>query len=146
MGKAAMIDAKIIVNMLCEKFPACFVLYEQRRRPLARGIHREILAAMPTLTAEQIGAAMRFYVSNEFYCRACRAGAIRINLMGHEAGVVTAAEADHAAARIEGIRAWRKKKKAARKAAGIEAAKPAAPVPKGVNASRPTLHLKGMMT
>jgi ProP effector len=146
MGKAAMkIDAQAIIKLLSEKFPECFALYEQRRRPLALGIHKEVAAAMPTLTAEQIGAAMRFYVSNEFYCRACRAGAIRINLMGHEAGVVTAAEADHAAARLVGIAAWPKKKKAAKKPAAIEAAKPA-PVPKGVNASRPTLHLKGMTT
>jgi sRNA-binding protein len=150
-GAAAMkIDAQAIITLLCEKFPSCFVMYEQRRRPIARGIHKEVLLAMPTLTAEQISAAMRLYTGNEGYCRACRAGAARINLMGHEVGCVTAAEADNAIARIEGIREWRKKQKAAMKAAAkeaeaavkaaeIEAAKPA-PVPKGVNASRPTLH------
>lgn len=138
--------------MLCEKFPACFAQFEQRRLPLALGIHKEIALAMPTLTTEQIKAAMRFYVSNEFYCRACREGVARINLLGHEAGVVTAAEADNAVARLAGIREWKKKKKdkaakakaealAAAKAAAIEAARPK---PKGINAGKRTLHLKGM--
>jgi ProQ/FINO family len=106
----------------------------------------------PTLTAEQIKAAMRVYVTNMAYLRACRAGATRIDLLGHEAGVVTAAEADNSAARLAGIKAWKKKRKdtaarakaealAAARAAEIEAAKPK---PKGVNAARPTLHLKGM--
>jgi len=53
---------------------------------------------MPTLTKEQISAAMRSYVANIAYCRACREGAARVNLMGHEVGVVTAVEADNAAA------------------------------------------------
>jgi sRNA-binding protein len=145
-SSAAMkIDARPIIALLCEKFPACFVMYEARRRPIARGIHKEVLLAMPTLTAEQISAAMRLYTGNEGYCRACRDGAPRINLIGHEIGCVTAAEADGAKARIEGMREWKKKKKAAKKAeataAEIEAAKP---VPKGINAARPTLHLKGM--
>jgi sRNA-binding protein len=148
----AKIDPHPVIIMLCEKFPACFAMFEQRRKPLALGIHKEIALAMPALTKEQISAAMRAYVGNEFYCRACRAGAPRINLLGHEAGVVTAAEADSAVARLAGIREWKKKKKdkaakakvealAAAKAAEIEAKKPK---PKGVNATRPTLHLKGM--
>jgi sRNA-binding protein len=80
-----MIDAQSTTKLLCEKFPA-FAMYEQRRRPLALGIHKEIAAAMPTLTKEQISTATRSYVANEFYCRACREGAARINLMGHEVG------------------------------------------------------------
>ena len=96
------IDTQPIIALLCEKFPACFVMYEQRRRPVVRGIHKEVALAMPTLTAEQIKAAMRCYVSAEGYCRACRDGAPRFNLLGHEVGVVTAAEADNAVARIEG--------------------------------------------
>jgi sRNA-binding protein len=141
-----------VIAMLCEKFPAAFSQFERRRRPLARGIHLEVAAAMPALTAEQIKAAMRHYVGNEFYCRACRAGAARIDLLGHEVGVVTSAEADCAAARIAGIREWKKKRKdkaagakaearARARAAEIEAARPK---PKGPNALRPTLHLKGM--
>jgi sRNA-binding protein len=151
------IDAQAIIKLLSEKFPECFALYEQRRRPLALGIHREILAAMPMLAAEQIGAAIRLYVANEFYCRACREGAARINLMGHEAGCVTAAEADNAVARIAGIKEWKKKKAAAKKAAAKEAAKEAAeaeaeavrveaakPIPTGINATKPTLTLGAM--
>jgi sRNA-binding protein len=99
-------------------------MFEQRRRPLALGIHKEVALAMPTLPKEQISAAMRSYVANIAYCRACREGAARVNLRGHEAGVVKAAEADHAVA-LAGIKEWRKKKKAAAK---IEAAKPAEPL------------------
>jgi ProP effector len=116
-----MIDARPMIAMLCAKFPHAFFMYEQRRRPFALGIHKEIALKMPTLSEEQIKAAMRSYVANEFYCRACRAGAARVNLMGHEVGVVTAAEADHAAARIAGVKEWKKKKAAAKKAAAKEA-------------------------
>jgi ProP effector len=144
------IDAQAIIKLLTEKFPECFALYEQRRRPLALGIHREILAAMPMLAAEQIGAAMRLYVANEFYCRACREGAVRINLLGHEAGVVTSAEADNALWRIAGIKEWKKKKTAAAKVAKTEAracaraaeVEAARPTPKGPNAAKPTLTLR----
>jgi ProP effector len=161
------IDARPIIDMLCQKFPAAFVMFEQRRKPLALGIHREILAAMPMLAAEQIGAAMRLYVANEFYCRECREGAARINLMGHEAGCVTAAEADSARARIEGMREWKKKRKAAAKTvakrakaevaakaevesvaaakvAGIEAGNAAAPTSNNPNFSKPKLQLGSM--
>jgi sRNA-binding protein len=150
MEQAAMkIDAQAIIKLLSEKFPECFALYEQRRRPLALGIHKEIALAMPTLTKVQISTAMRYYVSNEGYCRACREGAARINLLGHEVGVVTAAEADNAVARIAGMKEWKKKRKdkaarakaealAAARAAEIEAARPK---PKGVNALKPKLTL-----
>jgi ProP effector len=136
---AAMIDPRPIIAMLCEKFPQAFFMFEQRGRPLALGIHKEVAAAMPALTEEQIEAAMRSYVGNEFYCRACREGAVRINLLGHEAGAVTAAEADNSAARIAGIKEWKKKRKKAAKAK-------AAPkvIPKGVNAGKPTLTLAAM--
>jgi sRNA-binding protein len=113
-----MIDVNAIIAMLCEKFPHAFVMYEQRRRPLALGIHKEIAAAMPTLTKEQIKTAMRSYVANIAYLRACRAGAARVNLiMGHEVGVVMAAEADNSAARIAATKQWRAKRKAAAKEA-----------------------------
>jgi ProP effector len=149
-----MIDARPIIAMLCEKFPACFAMFEQRRRPLALGIQKEIAAAMPTLTKEQISTAMRCYTLNAAYNRACREGAARINLMGHEAGVVTAAEADNAVARIAGMKEWKKKRKdkaarakaealAAARAAEIEAAKP---VPKGPNALKPKLTLGAIRT
>jgi ProP effector len=133
----AMIDARPIIKLLCEKFPHAFLQFEQRRKPLALGIHKEVAAAMPALTMEQIHAVMRVYVTNVAYLRACREGAPRINILGHEAGVVTAAEADNSAARLAGIKAWKKKKKdkakAAAKAAAIEAARPK---PTGINAGK----------
>jgi ProP effector len=144
-----MIGARPIISMLCEKFPHAFFMFERRRRPLALGIHREIALAMPALSAEQISTAMRAYVGNEGYCRACREGADRINLVGHPAGAVTSAEAANSVARIEGMREWKKQKKAAKKEAAVKAKAAAAvaaakPIPKGINALKQTLHLKRM--
>jgi sRNA-binding protein len=73
-----------VISMLCQKFPAAFFQFEERRKPLARGVHKEIALAMPTLTKVQIRGALHFYTNNEGYCRACRDGAARVNLMGHE--------------------------------------------------------------
>jgi len=157
------IDPHPVIAALCEKFPAAFFQFEQRRRPLKLGIHKDILAAMPAITAKEIHAAMRYYTSNEFYCRGCIEGAARIGLDGGELGTVTAGEAASSAARLAGIKAWKKEKVTARKAAaakkaaadakakaearaGARAAEIEAkrPVPKGVNASRPTLKLGAM--
>jgi ProP effector len=142
-----MIDAHRIIEMLSQKFPACFAVFELRRKPLAIGIHKEIALAMPALTEEQIHAVMRVYVTNAAYLRACREGAPRINLMGHEAGVVTSAEADNCAARLAGIKAAKKKKKETKeKAAKLAAARAPAieAVPKGPNALKPKLTLGAM--
>jgi sRNA-binding protein len=141
------IDAQATIKLLCEKFPAAFFQFERCRRPLALGIHKEVAAAMPTLTKEQISAAMRAYVGNEGYCRACCAGADRINLMGHPVGTVTEAEAANSVARIEGRREWKKQKKAAAKEAAVRARAAAAvaaarPTPRGINAAKPTLTLR----
>jgi ProP effector len=143
-----MIDPHPIISTLCATFPKAFFMFERRRKPLKIGIHRDIAAALPALTAKEIGAGMRLYVGNQFYSRSCVEGAARIDLDGNAVGTVTVGEAASSAARLAGIKAWKKEKtakkaatKAAAKAAEIVAARP---TPKGVNAARPTLHLKGM--
>jgi ProP effector len=79
-----------ILELLAERFPACFSVYENRRRPLAVGIHAEILVALDgALAAADLGLALRVYTSNAVYRSKLRAGAVRIGLDGEPAGVVT---------------------------------------------------------
>lgn len=82
-----------VLALLATIWPACFSIYEQRRRPLKIGIHHEILAALDgTVTAKSLSAALRCYVSNDVYRRRLRAGAMRIDLDGRPASEVTADE------------------------------------------------------
>ncbi len=85
---------RAVLVLLAERWPACFSVYEGRRRQLKVGIHNDILAALDgTVAAKELGAALRVYVSNAVYRARLRAGAIRIGLDGRPAGEVTAAEA-----------------------------------------------------
>ena len=70
-------------------------------------------------------AVLRRYVTRTMYLRACVAGASRIDLDGNVCGEVTAAEAQHAAARLAEILAARARKQELIKSRA--AAKPAAP-------------------
>jgi len=149
-----------VIGMLCEKFPAAFFQFERRRKPLALGIHKQIAEALPTLNKVQISGAMRRYVKNTFYLKACVEGASRIDLNGEAAGTVSGNDAASCASRLAAIKLARKRKMRQKeldgsidrslalaanpeqdKAAEIEVAKP---VPKGPNAGKRTLHLKGM--
>jgi sRNA-binding protein len=103
-GRVARIAvAKATIELLAEKFPACFAVYEKRRQPLQRGIRGEIWAALNgTITYTALKAALGFYCRNTGYLRNCRAGAGRINLAGEIVDTVTAEEAEHAAAQLAG--------------------------------------------
>jgi sRNA-binding protein len=87
---------------LAETWPRCFHVYEKRRRPLALGIHRDIIAARPDIDIRDLSAALRLYVSNHRYLRACAEGADRIGLNGEAAGKVSAKDAASAAVRLAG--------------------------------------------
>jgi ProP effector len=152
-------NARATVALLCERFLKTFFMFEQRRRPLKIGVHLDIAAALPAITAEQIRAAMRCYVANRFYNKSCIEGAPRIDLDGNEAGVVTAEQAANSKHRVAGAMAARERKIAAAKeaaaranaealaaarAAGIEAANAAAPTSNNPNFSKPKLQLGSM--
>jgi hypothetical protein len=78
------------IELLAETFPACFSVYEGRRRPLNVGIHHDIRAMLDgAITPVELGKALRAYVSNGVYRRRLVAGAVRIDLNGQPAGVVT---------------------------------------------------------
>jgi ProP effector len=83
---------------LAEKWPACFQIFEQRRRPIKIGIHLDILAALGgAVTSAEVKFALRLYAGNLGYLLACRDGVERVDLNGEPAGTVTAAEAAYAA-------------------------------------------------
>jgi ProP effector len=95
--------------MLCERFPAAFFLYERKRKPLKIGIHHDVAAMLgDEIDAKRMRRAMRHYFVNAVFLAAMKEGAIRIDLDGKPAGVVTADEAMHAGTALDegcGVRA-----------------------------------------
>jgi sRNA-binding protein len=90
-----------IIAMLAERWPACFAIYEKRRRPLKVGIDKDIAAAIGDIVSmDELKVALRAYVSNEAYLDACFVGAWRIDLDGNVVGTVTAEQAVRAAALV----------------------------------------------
>jgi sRNA-binding protein len=82
-----------VLELLAETWPATFSIYENRRRPLKIGIHREILAALDgAITGAELSLALRVYVSNKVYRSHLTVGTPRIGLDGKSAGVVTPEE------------------------------------------------------
>jgi ProP effector len=83
-----------ILELLAERWPSAFSIYEARRRPLKIGIHLDILAALDgAVTPGDLGCALRVYVGNRVYRSRLVAGAARIGLDGEPAGIVSEAEA-----------------------------------------------------
>jgi ProP effector len=87
-------NATALIGQMAERWPKCFAIFERRRKPLKLGIHNDIDVAV---TPEELGLALRLYVSNPRYLRSMRAGADRIDLDGNPAGTVTESEAAAAA-------------------------------------------------
>jgi ProP effector len=103
------LDVWPIIALLAANFPKTFVIFEQRRRPLKIGVHRDILDRLgDAIEPGQLSIAMRVYTANEYYLRACTIGAARIYLDGSAAGEVTAEEAEGCRLRLEARRAKRK--------------------------------------
>ena len=120
-------EAIAMITLLSERFPACFAVVEARRRPLKIGIHNDIIAAVG-VAPDELGRALKRYTQADGYCAKLKAGAARIDLDGHAAGVVTEDEAKAAAASLA-------KRKARREARKRAAAAPPAPT-KGAHVDR----------
>ena len=88
-------EALAALTALAMRWPACFQVYEERRRPLKVGIHTDIIAAGGFDEAE-LRFALRWYTRNPRYRDGLVAGAERIGLDGLPAGAVTAEEAEDA--------------------------------------------------
>jgi sRNA-binding protein len=115
-----------VLACLSEWFPQAFVPEKYLpHRPLKIGIHVDLEARCPALSERERGAVLHWYVTRATYLRACVAGAPRIDLDGTVCGKVTAAEAQHAAARLAEILAARASKQELIESRA--AAKPAAP-------------------
>jgi hypothetical protein len=85
------------VEYLAKQFSYCFSL--EKPQPLKLGIHRDLAVSNvePTvLTALEIKRALTRYCGRPRYWKSLREGAVRIDLHGQPAGVVTAAEAEQA--------------------------------------------------
>ena len=119
-------NVRVALACLAEWFPQAFVSEKYLPHPpLKIGIHVDLQARCPALSERERGAVLHWYVTRATYLRACVAGAPRIDLDGNVCGEVTAAEAQHAAARLAEILAARARKQELIKSRA--AAKPAAP-------------------
>jgi ProP effector len=102
--------AQNTITALADLYPACFAVFQERRKPLKVGIREEVIAALAGAAApKEIALALRFYTANIWYLKACVEGAPRIGLDGNAAGSVSAEEADHAKQRLEQQRARRER-------------------------------------
>ena len=82
------------LELLAQRWPSTFSVFEGRRRPLKVGIHLDILAALGgAVAADALSLALKVYVSNKVYRSRLIAGATRIGLDGAPAGTVSEKEA-----------------------------------------------------
>jgi sRNA-binding protein len=94
-AQRAAIQAALAV--LAERWPGCFKLDPQRRRPLAVGIRAEIEQQLPDCDPRLLQKALGFYVASMAYQRALIVpGAVRVALDGGASGTVTAEQAKKA--------------------------------------------------
>ena len=91
-------NSKELIAYLCEQFPACFIA-EGEARPLKIGIFQDLatrLAEDPRVSKTLLRSALRQYTSSWRYLHGVKAGAIRVDLDGHECGVLTEEHVTHA--------------------------------------------------
>lgn len=87
-------------KVLAERFPAAFMRKGgPTKLPLKVGIRDDVLAAVPDLNPTLVRRAIGDYVTGPKYARAMVAGAVRFDLQGMPAGVVTEEEAKYAQSR-----------------------------------------------
>ena len=103
-------SAKDILNQWCKRYPKAFS--NPCMQPLKIGIHED-LAANERLPDHWIRRALAGYVRSPRYLRLLKAGAVRLDLMGNNAGFVTEQEALHAANQLDDIRVQRQQKEQA---------------------------------
>ena len=117
-------DINAVLTRLTEAFPQAFVLdqYQPRHRPLKVGIVPEIAARCPDLARSDLVTALNIYTRRIVYLQSLVAGAARVDLDGNAYGEVSAADREHAVARLAEIQAMREAKRAG---ASAEVRKPA---------------------
>jgi len=89
--------AEIAIAELVEAFPAAFALDPTLVRPLKLGIKDDIYACSG-MSHRRVTAALKAYCDSLHYLASCTEGAVRVDLTGAAAGVITAKEAQYAVA------------------------------------------------
>jgi sRNA-binding protein len=85
-----------VLDLLAERWPKAFSVYEARRRPLKVGIHLDILQELDgAITPIELGRALACYCGNRRYRNRLIEGAQRIDLQGQSAGAVESTFAVH---------------------------------------------------
>lgn len=93
------LSTKEVIAYLAEKFPLCFSLVGEAK-PLKIGLFQDLVEALKDdekISKTGLRQALRAYTMGWRYLHSCKEGAIRVGLNGEDAGVVEAAQAEHAA-------------------------------------------------
>lgn len=97
MNAAKRATTAAVLELLVERFPRCFAIYQLRRRPLKIGIRADLEVALDgAVTPAELALALRIYATATGYLQNSRAGVARIDLAGNVVGIVTEDEAAHA--------------------------------------------------
>jgi len=116
-------EAAEIITELTKLYPKAFSTDPSQVRPLAVGL-KDVLLQQCTRPPKHLENAMRRYTGSAGYLKATVEGAVRIDLDGQDAGVVTVYQAEYAKRRLAKV-AERFAAKPAVPATNEEAAKPA---------------------
>jgi len=103
-------SAKEILDQWCKRYPKAFS--NPCMQPLKIGIHED-LSANESLPDHWIRRALASYVRSPRYLRLLKAGAVRQDLNGNNAGFISEEEAGHATEQLEEIRLQRLQKEQA---------------------------------
>jgi ProP effector len=83
-------------DTLHKRFPQAFMAKGEIKKPLARGIREEVIAAAPDLASKYVRFAIQNYTLGRKYQAVMIEGAQRIHLDGRPAELVTASDALYA--------------------------------------------------
>lgn len=95
------------LELLIEAYPQTFS--RDAVRPLKIGIQEDLIAD-EKLARNRIKRALATYVRSIAYLKSVQEGAERVDLKGETCGLVSAAEAEHAAGRLKEIRGQRRQR------------------------------------
>jgi hypothetical protein len=93
-------ETEAAIAKLAELYPACFFVEAYQRRPLVKTILSDLEKDGVPMSFEQIKAAVDWYHGSWGYLHNVKAGVKRINLLGEERAVVTAAEERYSTQRL----------------------------------------------
>jgi ProP effector len=104
--KQRLLQTIATIALLAERYPRTFFVLGKQRKPLKIGIADDIMAD-GAIDSENLRWALGVYCNSPDYLRSFQAGAVRLDLAGNEAGIVTEAEADHARVKLAAVLARR---------------------------------------